>query len=210
MRPGTGEVDPPSKPRLPAPKAVTLPPKTTALIIIDMQNDFCRPDGKLYVGQMCAKTFPRIRALLDRSREAGVPVIYSQDWHGPDDPEFKTWPAHCVANTWGAEIVDELKPTARDRLVKKVTYDVFFRTEMEDLLKELGVDTVIVTGTVSNICVMHAVAGASLRGYRVVVPIDCISALNDYAQELAIYQMSTVYRTAITASDMVRFVGEPV
>jgi nicotinamidase-related amidase len=198
-----------SKPQLPTPKPVTVTARTTALIIVDMQNDFCKPNGSLFVGPSVTASIPHIKALLDRARKAGVHVIYTQDWHPADDPEFKIWPMHCVQGTWGAEVIDELKPMPGDYVVKKTTYDAFFARKtdvsLEDLLKDLNVDTVIVTGTVSNICVMHVVAGASLRGFKVVVPIDCISALNDYGQELAIFQMSFLYRAEITNSTLITF-----
>lgn len=196
-----------------APKAVAVSSKSTALIIVDMQNDFCRPEGKLYVGPSCARSIPHIKYLLDRARGAGIPIIYTQDWHAPDDPEFKVWPPHCIMNTWGSEIVDELKPSERDYIVRKggkpLSYDCWFASyepgHLERILESLGVDTLIIAGTVSNICVYHAVAGAAMRGYRVVVPIDCISALSDYGQELAIFQFSSVYRAEITNSTSITF-----
>jgi nicotinamidase-related amidase len=193
------------KPKMPEPQPVKLSSKTTALIIVDMQNDFCKKQGKLYVGPMCDKSIPCLQKLLNKARAAKLPIIYTQDWHIPDDPEFKIWPPHTVQDTWGSQIIDELKPTEGDYLIKKQKYDGFFKTELEDLLKKLGVDTVIVTGTVSNICVMHTAGSAALRGYKVVVPIDAISAINDYGQELAIYQMSFLYRAEITTTDKITF-----
>jgi len=199
-----------ARPRLPEPEPVALQARTTALIVVDMQNDFCKPEGKLFVGPSVAATIPRIKGLLERARAAGAAIVYTQDWHAPDDPEFKVWPAHCVEGTWGAEVVDELKPRPGEHLVKKSTYDPFFTPKaepsLEGLLGGLGVDTVIVTGTVSNICVMHTVAGASLRGLKVVVPVDCISALDSYGQELAVFQASSLYRARITASSLITFV----
>jgi nicotinamidase-related amidase len=198
-----------ARPKLPEPEPMALQARTTALIVVDMQNDFCKPEGRLFVGPSATATIPRIKELLERARAAGAAIIYTLDWHPPDDPEFKMWPAHCVQGTWGAEVVDELKPRAEDHLVRKSSYDPFFTPKaepsLESLLRGLGVDTVVVAGTVSNICVMHTVAGASLRGFKVIVPVDCISALNIYGQELAIFQASFLYRAKITASNLVTF-----
>ncbi len=190
--------------RIPEPQPVTLKAEEVALVIVDMQNDFCKKEGKLYVGESCDKTIPKIAELLKVAREKKIPVVYTQDWHQPGDPEFELWGQHTVAGTWGAEVVDELKPAEGDVCVKKQTYDAFYKTDMEQVLEKLGRKTLIVTGTVSNICVMHMVAGASLRGYKTVVPVDCIAALDDYGQEVALFQMANLYRSAITRSDLIK------
>ncbi|MEM0113783.1 MAG: isochorismatase family cysteine hydrolase, partial [Metallosphaera sp.] len=100
---------------------VRLDPRRTALLIIDMQNDFVDERGKLYVPQ-AKSTIPSIRRLIDLTRKEGGEVIYTQDWHLKDDPEFKIWGEHAVAGTWGAEIVEELAPERDDYVVKKLRY----------------------------------------------------------------------------------------
>ena len=80
-----------------------------ALVIVDMQNDFVHPYGKLQV-PYATDIISTIQELKKKAKAKGVPVIYTQDWHTKDDAEFKVWPEHCVENTLGAEIIDELKP----------------------------------------------------------------------------------------------------
>ena len=200
------------------PEAVTIDPSKTALIIVDMQNDFLLLGGKLGPtteagAEVCAEYTSRIKALLDKCRDAGMPVVYTQDYHHEGDPEFAIWPPHCEVGTSGVEIVSELTPKSGDYIVRKggktVSYDCFFAShepnEMENTLKKLGVDTVIVTGTVSNICVYAAVVGCAQRGYETIVPKDCILSLGPSGERLALFQFSALYGTAVTQSDMITF-----
>jgi nicotinamidase-related amidase len=170
-----------------------------------MQNDFVNEDGKLYVGHSVRKIIPNIQRTLAKARKKNVPVIYTQDWHEKGDPEFKVWPAHCVKETAGAEIVRSLKPASRDFIVKKKSYDPWFKTELEELLGPLKTKTMVVTGIVSNICVLHAVAGATLRGYETVVPMNCVAALNDVDQEFALRQIVFLYKGVLTTSELLSF-----
>jgi len=187
------------------PKTIALKRESTAIMVVDMQNDFVEKDGKLYVGESVMKIIPNIQRTLTKAREKMVQVIYTQDWHREGDPEFKVWPPHCVEGTVGGEIVQSLKPANGDHVVKKKSYDPWFETELEELIGKLKIKTLVVTGTVSNICVLHAVAGATLRGYESVVPMDCISALNDVDQEFALRQIVSLYKGVLTTSEMLSF-----
>jgi nicotinamidase-related amidase len=187
------------------PKKLTLPREGTVVMVVDMQNDFVNEDGKLYVGDSVRKIIPNIQGTLAKAREKNVPIIYTQDWHRKDDREFKIWPAHCVEETVGAEIIQSLKPASGDFIIRKKSYDPWFETELEELLRRLKTKTTVVTGTVSNICVLHAVAGATLRGYETVVPMDCIAALNDVDQEFAFRQIVSLYKGVLTTSELLSF-----
>jgi len=180
-------------PEIPWTETVELPAGRTAILVVDMQNDFVHENGALRVPAAAATVEP-IRSLLERARKAGALVIYTQDWHSSDDPEFRIWPAHCVAGTWGAQIISELSPRPGEFTVRKTTYDPFFRTELEGILGEKGVENLVVVGTVANICVLHAAGSAALRGLKVVVPKDCISALNDFDLLLTFRQLTFLYR----------------
>ena len=185
-------------------KEVHLDPTTSALLVVDMQNDFVDPRGKLFVPS-APDTVPRIGLLLERARSSRVPVLYTQDWHLSDDPEFKIWGEHAVAGTWGSEIIQELAPGPRDLVVRKQTIDPFYGTPLDHYLRLLKVDTLVVAGTVANICVLQAVSGASVRGYNVVYPVDAVSALNEFDSELAVRQAYFVHRAIVTSSEGVEF-----
>lgn len=179
---------------------VEVDPKTTALLIVDMQNDFVKEGGKLVV-PTAKDTIPAIRKLLDMARQNGMLVAYTQDTHLPGDPEFPIWGEHVLIGTWGWEIVDELKPQPYDLIVQKRRYDGFFGTSLEYDLRDRNIQTLIITGTVANICVLHTAGSAALRGFKVIVPKDAISALTEFDMEATLRQISFLYRGIVTTSD---------
>jgi len=179
---------------------VEVRPQTTALIVVDMQNDFVDPRGSLCVPSARA-TVPAIVALRDVARAPGILVVYTQDWPGPDGPEFALRGVHAVGGTWGAEIVPELAPASSDLIIRKLRYDAFYGTPLEHELNRHRIDTVIVTGTVSNICVLHTAGSAALRWLRVIVPVDAVSALTEFDQQAALRQIAFLYRGTLTRSD---------
>lgn len=172
---------------------------TTALLIVDMQNDFVDPEGRLCVPG-AQNTVPAIAGLLATARAHGMPVIYTQDWHEPDDPEAALWGPHAEAGTWGAEIVPELAPRAGELVVRKVRYDGFYGTPLEHELHRRRIDTLIIAGTVSNICVLHTAGSAALRWFRVIVPVDTVSALTEFDQHAALRQIAFLYRGTLVPS----------
>ena len=183
---------------------VDLRDTSTALIVVDMQNDFVHPDGALFCEE-APETFDAIRSLIDRAHSAGVPVIYTQDWHPEGDPEFDIWGEHVLAGSWGAEIVDDLQPTEADTVIRKPRYDAFYATGLDHTLRVHGITHVVVTGTVANICVLHTAGSAALRWYDVVVPEDAVSALNRFDKLAALRQIDFLFAGQITQSDGVVF-----
>jgi len=172
---------------------VELPAEETAIIVVDMQNDFVKPGGKLVV-PTAKDTIESIRRLLDKARENNVLIIYTKDTHYKSDPEFEIWGEHVVKGTWGWEIVDELKPSENDIVVEKTRYDGFYGTPIDDLLRVYGIKYVVIVGTVANICVLHTAGSAALRWYKVIVPLDGISALNDFDYYAALRQIDFLYK----------------
>ncbi|MEM1584548.1 MAG: isochorismatase family cysteine hydrolase [Nitrososphaerota archaeon] len=82
-----------------------------------------------------------------------------------------------VANTWEAGIIDELKPLEDEIVIRKLRYDGFYGTYLEDILRMRKIEYIMITGTVANICVLHTAGSAALRGFKIVLPVDCIAAL---------------------------------
>jgi len=192
-------------PEIPRHPQVSLSAQETALIIVDMQNDFVEPEGALFVPD-APKTIAPIAELLERARAAGVRVIYTQDWHPEDDPEFNIWPRHVVHNTWGAEIVEALKPRPNETVIRKARYDGFYGTPLEHLLHLWGIKNVVIVGTVANICVLHTAGSAALRWYNVIFPEDGTSALTPFDLEAALRQVTFLYQGKVTTCAGVRFV----
>jgi nicotinamidase-related amidase len=186
---------------------VYVDPKRTALVLIGMQNDFVRRGGSLLVPDAEA-TIPAIRSLLDLARSSRMRVVYSQDTHRSGDPEWKIWPEHCREGSWGWEIVTELAPRPDDTVLRKARYDAFFGTPLDHLLRVWGVDTLVICGTLANMCVQYTAASAALRWYGVVIPRDAIPALDPFDLESALRQTVFAFAGRLTTVNGVRVPSE--
>lgn len=180
-------------PEIPWRDRVVLPAAQSAVIVVDMQNDFVHPGGKLVV-PAAIQTVPRIQQVLDRARRRGVRVVYTQDTHFENDPEWKIWGEHCRHKTWGWEIIPELKPREEDLIVQKNRYDGFYETWLEHFLSHTwNVKHLAIVGTMSNVCVLHTAASAGLRWYHIAVPADAVSTITEFDQAAALRQISWLY-----------------
>jgi nicotinamidase-related amidase len=174
-----------------------------ALVVVDMQKDFCYRDGRLYING-AEKIFDSTAEVVKVAR-GRMPVIFTQDWHREDDVEFKIWPKHCIMNTTGAEVIDELDIKEEDYFIKKRRYSAFFGTDLDLLLRELGIKTIYICGVATNICVLHTAGDAVLRGYDVKILRDCTAALSDYEYEYGLRHMEKVFMAdLITSGDFLK------
>ncbi|RLG74583.1 MAG: cysteine hydrolase [Thermoprotei archaeon] len=184
---------------------IKLPSKRTALIIVDMQNDFAHPNGKLFV-PTAPKTIKPISMLLKKARETKVLVVFTQDTHYLGDPEFNVWGEHALIGTWGHQIIEELKPKIPEEIVvQKNKYDGFFGTPLDSILRSRGIEYLVITGTVANICVLHTSSSAALYGYKTVIPVDTISALTDFDMYATLRQVHFLYKGILTESRYIEF-----
>ena len=167
----------------------------TALIVVDVQNDFAHPDGSLAVSGAFGVITYANRAIADASR-AGALVVYTQDWHPHHTPHFEQdggiWPVHCVGDTWGAEFHAGLTRVAGPTLRKGVDgndgYSAFNtrdpqsgaqqQTELEEILLEAGVERCVVVGLATDYCVKETVLDACRLGFEVLVPREGVAAVN--------------------------------
>ncbi|MFP3909491.1 MAG: cysteine hydrolase family protein [Archaeoglobaceae archaeon] len=171
-----------------------------ALLVIDMQKDFCYPNGALYLGEQVKNVFEPLKKVVEEAR-GKMPIIYTMDWHRKDDVEFEVWPPHCVMGTEGAEIIDEVKPGEHDHVVKKRRYSAFYGTDLDLTLREMGVKELFVTGVASNICVLHTAADASLLNYGVSVIKDCSAAAGEYEYDYSLKHMKEVTGAKVISSE---------
>lgn len=149
-----------------------------AILVVDMLNDFVT--GALGCDR-AREIVPATAQLLDEARKAGVPVIFCNDCHIKGiDRELTIWGDHAIKGTPGADVIPELKPCDKDYVVPKRRYSGFFQTDLDILLKELGVQTVIITGLHTHMCCRHTSADAFCLGYDVVVAKE---ATNSFTQE---------------------------
>ena len=180
----------------------------TALVVVDVQNDFADPAGSLYV-RRGEETVPVILDEIASAKALGALVVYSQDWHPPTTPHFKkdggVWPVHCVQGTWGAAF-HPLLPVGDDTVIRKGAdggdgYSAFsvrdplsgvtLDTELERILREHGIERIVVCGLATDFCVVETVVDARTLGLEVEVVSAGIRAveLAPGAGELAITRM---------------------
>lgn len=182
---------------------VRLDPQKTALIVVDMQNDFVKEDGSLLVPD-AEGTIPAIQGLLQTARESGMRVVFTQDTHTDGDPEWEIWPEHVREGSWGWRIVEELQPRDDELVIRKVRYDAFYGTHLDHFLRLWDVDSLLICGTVANICVHYTAASAALRWYDVVIPKDATSSLVPFDLESSLRQTAFLFAGRITHSDAIR------
>ena len=165
--------------------------KMYAVIVIDMLNDFVTgPISDPRVNHIIEP----LSTLCEKARKAGIPVVYANDCHTPEiDKEFKIWPAHAVAGTKGAEVIEALKPRKGDYVIPKKTYSAFFETPMELVLRELGVDTLIITGWQADCCCRHTSADAFFRGFGIVVPRETTDTTSEEGYQGGLEYIRTIY-----------------
>jgi nicotinamidase-related amidase len=172
-------------PAAPELKPVTVDPKTTALLMLDFMPANC---GK---NERCLATLPAMKKLLERARAAKMPVVYS-----------------LIANTTAADVLKEVAPLADEPSVLSGP-DKFQRTDLEKILKDKGITTVITVGTAANGAVLFTAAGAVFRGMNVIVPVDGMSARDPYAELSTVFTFTSApqvsAKSTLTKSDMIRF-----
>ena len=166
----------------------------TALVVVDVQNDFSDPAGSLYVPGGEEVVAP-INDEIRRARSASALVVYTQDWHPEETPHFAdfggVWPVHCVAGTWGAEFNPALEVDG-DVVQKGVDggdgYSGFSvrdpdsgaeaDTRLENLLRAKGIERVVIAGLATDYCVKETAVDAAQRGFETVVLQDATRAVN--------------------------------
>jgi len=182
-------------------------PGRTALIVIDMQNAFCRDDGSFaklgFDVSMLKAAIAPCQRLIAAARTANVPVIftrlsYAADYHDGGiaiqymTPEFVE--ARCLAaGTWDIEIVDELMPSAGDHVVDKNRFSAFYAGPFERLLETLGIDTLVVCGVTTNCCVESTVRDAFQRNYKAFVVGDAVGELEPKRHDFALQTMRFLF-----------------
>lgn len=174
-----------------------------AVILVDMLNDFVTGDLKT---ERAAKIIPNLKKLIDAARRYGVPVIYSNDAHYESDFEVvDKWGGHALKGSPGAQVIPELAPTEKDYIVEKRVYSGFYETGLDSILRSLyereGVDTVILGGLHTHICVRHTSADAFFRGYKIIIISDGVEAFTDKDHEEGLKYIKDVYNADIKTND---------
>ncbi len=182
-----------------------LVPARTAVLVIDMLNDFCKPGGKMVLPD-CERLIAPQRAVMAAARATGGIVVFVCDAHRVGlrhDREFAKRAEHCIEGTWGAGVIDELAPAEDDLLVTKRRYSGFFNSDLDLTLKDMQIETVIAMGVVTNICVRSTVHDAFFLGYQAIVPEDCVAATGPREQLSSLYDIATHFGIVSGADEIV-------
>lgn len=142
-----------------------------ALLVIDMIGDHLAPGAALEVPRARA-IVPALRTRIGRARDEGIPIVYVVDVHEEDDPDLEAWGAHAIRGTEGAAVWAPLAPREGDLVVEKPSYSAFHATTLEATLAPLDVDTLVLTGCLTEIGLFSTATDAMQLGYDVEVPLD--------------------------------------
>jgi nicotinamidase/pyrazinamidase len=159
-----------------------------ALLVLDMIKEHLTPGNPLEVPRARA-IVPAIRARLEAARSSGLPVVYLVDEHDPADGDtdgVDGWGAHALRGSEGTEVWPELAPEAGDRIVKKATYSAFTGSELGKVLDELKVETIVLTGCLTEIGILATATEALQRGFMVEVPPDAQAGANEGSERVVL------------------------
>jgi ureidoacrylate peracid hydrolase len=184
---------------------IIIEPKKTAIIVVDLVNDFMKEGGKMVLagGEVVV---PPILELIQKARSKGSIIVYIKDFHRADklDAEFRIREPHCIEGSWGAELIDELVPRPEDYVIRKRRYSSFYQTDLDLVLRENKIETLIVTGVVTNICVRSTIHDAFFRGYACVVPRECVMATAEREQESSLWDIDTHFGWVMSRDEVIR------
>lgn len=187
-------------------------PDRTALVVIDVQNDFCHADGWAGRAGMDVSGMPalieRIETLIDGARAAGVRVVFvalvgdattdSAVWLGEDGQRGDI----CRKDTWGAEFMHRT-PLTHEPVIPKSRYGAFQNTELDAILKGWGVDSLVFAGVSTNVCVESTLREAFMRDYHVTIVSDCVAAYRVEAHDATLNTISRNFGRVATAPDLI-------
>lgn len=181
--------------------------QNAALLIIDLQNDFVGENA--VIPCKCSPgMIKNVKRLTQFCHEQKIPVIYTQEVHRDSRIDFGREldgdePIHCLESSDGAKIIDELTPAPEDYVIKKRRYSGFFQTDLKLLLDSLEIDTLIITGAATDVCVRATATDAQQFGYYVLVPKDCVAGTCEKQNEAALEHIRYILGDIVTTQDIV-------
>jgi nicotinamidase-related amidase len=190
-------------------------PGRTALLLIDLANDFLYPGGTIADAggpeyQVRAQSIlPTIGGLLEIARKVGVLVVYVTDAHLPTDSELRKWPPHSMKGTASAEIAPHIAPLPGDLVLEKRTYSPFVSSDLDAELRARGIQQLYIAGLHTDCCARHTSGDAFQRGYDLVWVTDALQAFTEDAHKQGLEYFKVWYATdparqLLTASQIIR------
>jgi len=167
-----------------------------AIIVVDMVKDTFREGSRLPITQEGRAIIPNIQRLLKEGRKRNFPIIFANDDFLKEDFIFKgKLRFHSIRGTEGAEVVADLQPDPTDILLPKRRFSAFFKTDLDQRLRTLGVDTMVVTGLTTEFCVLTTVMDGLCHDFSVIILEDCTAShsLERHQSCLGLYRDSSLY-----------------
>jgi ureidoacrylate peracid hydrolase len=196
-------------------------PETAALVVVDMQNDFCHSEGALAKNRQSPALIqamaPRLRALLADARRAGISIVHVRTHHSPWT-NSRAWTrrklgavSRCFPNSWGADWYDgfepilgeEWSPETHEYVVTKHRYSGFWDTDMDLILRSHGIESLIMTGEATNVCVETTARDGYMRDYAIVFVSDGTATYNQEAHEATLQNMRRHFGMVVEADEIV-------
>ncbi|MBW4082368.1 cysteine hydrolase family protein [Paenibacillus sp. S150] len=187
-------------------------PDRTALIIVDVQNDYCHPEGALAAGGSdvsgVSEMMPRLHGLIAAARAQEVPVIYIQTFHekATDSPAWASRSGRgsmgvCRRGSWGAEFY-EVAPLPEEIVVNKHRYSAFIHTRLDSVLRSLQIETLIMTGVSTNVCVESTARDGFMLDYHIVLVGDACASYSQAAHEMTLENMKGYFGVVASAVEV--------
>lgn len=175
----------------------------TALIVVDMVRDFTQPDGLVYYPQN-AEVLPVIGRVVDYFHESERLVIFMRHSYraGKFDRNLLTMRPNCIEGTGGDEIDPSLTVLPQDYQIKKRRYSAFFGTDLDLVLRENKIESVVIVGTKTNCCIRATVHDAYYLDYRVVVLSDCVATNSEVVNQVHLEDIGKYFGKVMTSNDL--------
>jgi nicotinamidase-related amidase len=173
------------------------------ILVIDMLNDFIGEKASLGCPG-AEKIVPNIRRIIDyaRSKQEDIHVVHVQEAHRKNDADFRIRPVHAVKGTWGSDFIPELKPEGDEYIVQKRRHSAFMYTDLDLYLREENIDTVVVMGVWTNVCVRCSASDASYRAYKVIAISDCCASKDEEMHKAGLRDMA-IFAKVMTSDEYI-------
>ena len=191
-----------------------LDPGNAALVVIDVQNDFCSPSGVMALSGKdvsgVLEMMPKLVELIERAHSAGVPVVLVQTLHS-DETTTEPWRfrtgqresvPNCVPGSWGAELY-EITPHPADHIVTKHRYSAFSSPEFVGLMTQLAKPSLLFCGVATNVCVETSIRDATCADYYATLVEDCSSAYLSELHRGSVENINSHFGVVVTTSDVI-------
>jgi ureidoacrylate peracid hydrolase len=201
-------------------KIEQMEPAKTAIIVVDVQNDYCHPDGAL--AQRGAdvsgvkEMMPRLHKLLEGARRQEIPVIFIQTFH-ERATDSAAWTGRsdgrsgkvCRTGSWGAEFY-EVAPLPGEIIVNKHRYSAFINTRLDTVLRTLKIETLVMTGVSTNVCVESTARDGFMLDYNIVFVADACGAYSKSAHDMTLENIDGFFGSVLNTDRIIKIWGSQV